>query len=256
MSILDETTVLILTYNEEANIRRTLSNLQWARRIVVVDSFSTDETINILHMDSRVEVHQRRFDSHANQWNYGLDRIQSEWVLALDADYQITEYFVEELRSLSPPQTVDGYYARFKYMVNGRVLRATLYPPRAVLFKCSRCRYEQNGHTQVLQIPGPTGWLNSPIHHDDRKPLSDWLRAQDKYTLLEAHYLTRYPADKLNFADRLRNWIIPAPVIVFLYTLFIRGLILDGWRGWYYVSQRTLAEILLSLRLLEIRLEQ
>jgi len=58
----------------------------------------------------------------------------------------------------------------------------------------------------------------------------------------------------LNLADRLRRWIVPAPFMVFFYTLVVKGLIFDGWRGWYYVLQRTFAEILLSLRLIEAKL--
>src|SRR6185369_5711789 len=136
---LDELTIVILTYNEAPNIARTLDNLRWARRILVVDSFSTDETCQIVGQYDNAEIVQRRFDSHANQWNYGLAQINREWVLALDADYQIGEGFVDELRRLSPSETADAYCARFIYCIAGRPLRSTLYPPHAVLFRSSRC---------------------------------------------------------------------------------------------------------------------
>src|SRR5262245_17862521 len=70
-SFLDEVTVLLLTYNEAANIGRTLTNLRWARRILVVDSFSTDKTLVILNALPNVRVIQRRFDSFAQQCNFG-----------------------------------------------------------------------------------------------------------------------------------------------------------------------------------------
>jgi hypothetical protein len=63
------------------------------------------------------------------------------------------------------------------------------------------------------------------------------------------------PSTQLNLPDRLRRKIIIAPFLVFFYTLIFKGLILDGWPGWYYVFQRTLAEMLLSLKLIEQKLK-
>jgi len=90
--------------------------------------------------------------------------------------------------------------------------------------------------------------------HDDRKPLSRWLTSQDRYAKLEADKLTRTPASALGLNDRIRKTIILGPPVVLLYTLFVRGVILDGWAGWYYAFQRALAETLLSLRLIEAKL--
>jgi hypothetical protein len=97
--------------------------------------------------------------------------------------------------------------------------------------------------------------LATVIDHDDRKPLSHWLRSQDRYSKLEAAKLAGTPAAILTFPDRLRRKIIIAPFLVSFYTLLAKGLILDGWPGWYYGFQRTFAEILLSLRLLEEKLK-
>ena len=150
---------------------------------------------------------------------------------------------------------MNAYFARFRYCVFGHPLRGTLYPPRAVLFRKACCQYVQDGHTQQLQIEGQTGLLENVIDHDDRKPLSHWLWAQDRYAKLEAAKLAETPAAALTLPDRLRRKIILAPFLVCFYTLLAKGLILDGWPGWYYVFQRTLAEMLLSLRLLEEKLK-
>jgi len=253
-SVLDDITVLILTYNEARNIERTLDTLRWAERILVVDSFSTDATQEIIINCNRATLLQRDFDNHSNQWNYGLAHVESEWVLCLDADYQLTDPFVAELKGLGVDEGIDAYFVRFKYCINGRPLRATLYPPRAILFRRSRCRYEQSGHTQILRFEGNHGWLQSFVYHDDRKSLTAWLKAQDRYAQLEAKHLLANSAGDLNLPDRLRRWIFAAPPFVLLYTSFVKGLILDGWAGWYYTFQRTMAEILLSLRLIEAKL--
>jgi hypothetical protein len=130
-------------------------------------------------------------------------------------------------------------------------------------------------------VAGTYAALNSTIDHDDRKPPERWLSDQLRYARLEAEKLAGWSArtvsregealrpratdqnfgnrsgglgeesTELRLQDRIRQRIIFAPVLVFLYALFWKRLILDGWPGWYYVLQRTYAELLLSLLLLE-----
>jgi glycosyltransferase involved in cell wall biosynthesis len=247
---LNQITPLILTFNESANIARTLAPLQWAEQIIVLDSGSTDGTIDICGRFSNVRVYDRTFDFHAAQWNYGVGVVQTDWVLALDADYVTSAEFAAELEAtvVSPGTTV--FFADFTYCVFGVPLRATLYPPRAVLFRRDKAHYVQDGHTQLLQSDGRAGHLRTAIRHDDRKPLTRWLQEQDRYATLEARHLLAQPITKLNFQDRLRRKVFFSPAAMFIYLLCIRGLILDGGPGWFYVFQRTLAELLLSLRLL------
>jgi glycosyltransferase involved in cell wall biosynthesis len=248
-------TPLVLTYNEAANIARTLGRLSWASRVVVVDSFSTDETVDICGRFPNVHVVQRRFDDHTSQWNFGLDAIETTWVLSLDADYVLSEALVAELRQ-PPSGEADGYYARFNYCVFGRRLRGSLYPPRVVLFRRDRSRYVQDGHTQRLELSGHTGWLTGTIDHDDRKPIDRWFADQLRYSAQEARHLTATPVSELNGADRVRRAVVLAPPLVFAYALVGQRLLLDSWPGWYYTLQRTFAEMLLSLRLVEARLRR
>ena len=90
--MLEAITPLLLTYDEMPNLERTFAPLGWAKRIVVVDSGSTDGTREWLAKDPRVDVYVRPFDGHARQWEFGLREtgIDSEWVLALDADHVLT----------------------------------------------------------------------------------------------------------------------------------------------------------------------
>jgi len=245
---LSSVTPLILAYNEESNIERTLSRLTWASRVVVVDSHSEDDTVKIAESFRNVDLVQRGFDNHKNQWNYGLDQVEAEWVLSLDADYQVTPAFVEELEGLEPPSNLVGYKASFTYCVFGRPLRGSLYPSRVVLFRAGRARYVQDGHTQRLSTEGHIEALGTTLYHDDRKPIDQWLSSQKHYAKLEAKKLEA--EEKPGFSDRLRQTRILGPLLVPFYCLFRHRLILDGWAGWYYTLQRTYAEILLSLELL------
>ncbi|MBE9203840.1 glycosyltransferase family 2 protein [Synechocystis salina LEGE 06099] len=247
-------TPLILTYNEAPNIERTLQKLQWAKRIVIIDSFSNDETLEIANNHPQVEFFQRQFTSFADQCNFGLGKISTEWVLSLDADYILTQSLIEELNQIPDDTPINGYKVPFKYCVFGQPLRGTLLPPRCVLYRPQFAKYEDDGHAHRVNISGRKGQLNHPIYHDDRKPLSRWLWAQDRYMIIEAQKLTQTPSSQLSWGDKIRKQKILAPFIIFVYCLIIKGGILDGWRGWYYAFQRVFAEILLSLRLMEAEL--
>lgn len=249
--MLETITPLILTFNESPNIDRTLQHLTWAKRIVVVDSYSTDKTLEILQSYPQVEIFQREFDTHANQWNYGLQQVKTEWVLSLDADYSVTDELIAEINTLLKDSLADSYSARFKYCVFGKPLRGTLLPPREVLFRKEKAIYFDDGHTQRLRVNGTSEMLSSYIHHDDRKPLSRWLWAQDRYMIIERKKLLETPASELSLGDRIRRQQILAPFVILFYCLILNKGILDGWAGWYYAFQRMLAEILLSIRLIE-----
>jgi glycosyltransferase involved in cell wall biosynthesis len=269
-------TALILTFNEQENIARTLAALPPLHEVVLIDSFSTDGTVEIAKAARpNVRVLQREFDTHTEQWNFGLDQVTTQWALTLDADYELSPELQSEISRLEPSPDVVGYSAEFVYKIFGHPLRASSYPPRVVLFRKSQARYIDDGHTQTLWFYSASRELRPPtqsypgkpaaspteetgrieklagkIYHDDRKPLSHWIQAQDRYAKLEARHLLSRPLGELNFQDRLRRKIFFAAPAMFFYLLFARGLILDGWPGWFYVAQRTIAELLLSMRLL------
>ena len=249
-------TPLVLTFNEAPNIERTLEKLDWAREIVVIDSFSTDATLDILKRFPNVRVFPRAFDSFAEQCNFGLQQVQTRWVLSLDADYVVSDELIAEMHNLSENPDVAGYSIRFEYWVCGHPLRASLYPPRVILYRRDKARYENDGHGHRVRIDGPTGALNGFVYHDDRKPLGRWLWAQDKYARLEMEKLLAAAPATLRAQDRLRLWIIPAPFVVLLYTLFLKRAFLDGWPGWLYAFQRLTAELILSIHLLEKKLKR
>ena len=254
--MLDQITPLIITLNEAPNIRRTLDKLTWARRIVVIDSGSTDETQAIAKSFPQVEVVEHPFTDFAGQCNFGLTHVATPWVLSLDADYELSDALVQELRSLAPPIETAGYRAGFIYRIHGHALRGSLYPPRTVLYRKDRARYRNEGHGHRVIVEGDVAALAGAIHHDDRKPLARWFASQQRYAREEADYLLGAHGQELTRADRLRRLGWPMPLGILLYTLIVKGCLLDGWPGWSYALQRVVAETLIALELIERRLRR
>lgn len=248
--------VLLITYNEEANIERTLAALRWVPSILAIDSGSTDRTLEILAAEPKVTIRHRPFDNFANQCNFGLDMIKSEWVLSIDADYVVTTALADEIcvsLRASERSIFAGFAIPFRYCIGGKPLRGTLLPPRICLYRTAGARYRNDGHGHRVDVPGRVGRLRHPILHDDRKPLERWLASQQRYLAIETRKLLATPPSQLSIADRLRLGTPLAPLAALLLCLVVNGGILDGWQGWSYAFQRCYAEILLKLMLFESR---
>ncbi|MBP6602452.1 MAG: glycosyltransferase family 2 protein [Verrucomicrobiales bacterium] len=250
---LSDISPVILTWNEEPNIRRCLEGLTWAKRILVVDSGSTDDTGTICRQFPNAELVVRPFDDHTSQWNFGIDGAATDWILSLDADYVVNPEFVNELRALPSDTAEKAWFAPFRFLIFGKPLRGSIYPPRALLFDRRCARYRADGHTQLLKVIGPTGMMSTRIDHDDRKPLSRWFQSQIRYAVLEVEKLEAEESPS-GLPDRIRKMILPAAPLTLFYTLLAKGALFDGRAGWFYALQRTFAELLLSLMLLERRL--
>src|SRR4029077_20108635 len=202
--VLDQINPLLITYDEAPNIARTVGKLLWAKRIVVIDSGSTDETLDILRRFPQVEVIHHPFSDFASQCNFGLTQVATPWVLSLDADYELSDALVEEIAALREPDGVAGCAARFIYRTHGGALRGTLYPPRVVLYRKDKAHYRNEGHGHRVAIDGKILPLAGVIYHDDRKPLARGFDSQRRYAQVEARYLLETPVGKLKRSDRIR----------------------------------------------------
>lgn len=255
MPRLTKITPLVLTFNEEPNIGRTLSQLTWSSRVVVVDSGSDDRTQEIVEGFSNTDLFINDFKTHPQQWNYGLSQVTTQWTLALDADYQVPDDMVEEIEKIPDTPQENGFYAEFNYLVIGHMLRRTLYPARQVLFRTDKAEFKNDGHTQRVCVEGDAGELENRLVHDDRKSLKRWLTNQVDYGRREADKITSCPWLRLSFADQMRRTRVLGPPGVLIYCLLGKGLILEGWAGLYYTAKRVIAEMILSLMLIRITTE-
>lgn len=248
--MLDRITPLILTRDEEANIGRSLAHLRWAREVVIVDSLSTDATVPLAQAVTNTRIVQRPFDSLAGQSNFGIRQCSSEWVMLLDADYVVTDLLVDELRRREPSADVAAYECSFTYAVNGKPLRASLYPPRIVLFRRRGAEVWQDGHAHRVRVEGRVERLESSIIHDDRKSFARFLARQKTYMRQEAAKIRAASFASLSRSGRLRKLVVVTPLLVPAYVLLLRGTLFDGPPGWRYAWERFVAECMLSRELL------
>lgn len=126
-------TVIILTYNEEIHIRRCLENVcPIAKRVIVVDSFSTDRTLEIVQEYQNTIILQNKWINYATQFNWALTNapIDTEWVLRLDADEYLMPELIEELKTklTSLPDDVSGIIFNRRHIFMGKWMKRGIYP--------------------------------------------------------------------------------------------------------------------------------
>jgi glycosyltransferase involved in cell wall biosynthesis len=247
---LDDVTPVLLTYNEERNIGRTLRALAWAKDVVVLDSGSQDRTRSIATAFPNVRWHERSFDNHGAQWRHALmgTAISSSFVLALDADMIVTDAFVEELEKTFLAGDYDGGLVPLEYWAIGRPLHGSICPAQVRVLKLTSADITQPGHSQAFAVRGRVYEFRAPVRHDDRKSVEHWVQSQLRYSRLEQDRLRR--GERLRVQDRLRRMGI-MPVIAGAYAYFRSGGPLTGKPALRYAWERVVFECLLAMRVLE-----
>jgi glycosyl transferase family 2 len=247
---LDRLTPVILSYNEEVNLRRTLSSLTWARRIVVVDSGSTDASRALATAFANVAWFERAFDGHANQWSYALfeTAIDTPFVLALDADMSVTPELRDEIASLVARDDHAGASIPFSYQVRGVRLMGSLCPPQLRLLRRACVEVLDAGHTQEFRVRGAVRRCRASLVHDDRKPLERWVSAQLRYSAIEADRLADR-ASRGRLKDALRRRMPGWPSLVGLLAYVRAGGPFLGAAARRYALERLIYEAVLRWRL-------
>src|SRR5687767_10601670 len=182
--------VIVLTYNEEINIAQALDSVAgWAREMFIVDSFSTDRTLEIARPYG-CHVTQHKFDHYARQRNFALDElpIRSEWVLFLDADEWLPDALKQEISTvLATGPAANGFYLNRRLIWMGRWIRRGYYPSWILrLFRHAHGRCDDRAVNEQIIVDGPTAHLRHDFIHEDRKSVSDWVAKHNAYATREA----------------------------------------------------------------------
>ncbi|MDH3745073.1 MAG: glycosyltransferase family 2 protein [Acidobacteriota bacterium] len=159
--------VIITTFNEEANIADCLESVLWADEILVVDSFSTDRTLELAR-PYPIKILQREYFGSAAQKNWSLDQVRNEWVLILDADERVTPELAAEIEQiLVGDPGFHGFYIRRENVMLGRVIRHSGWSTDKVirLFDRAKGRYPNRRVHADLEIEGVVPTLKNPLTH-------------------------------------------------------------------------------------------
>lgn len=265
--------VVILTYNEEKNIAECLITLKGSDDIVVLDSFSTDETIEIAKK-LNARTYFRKFDNYANQRNFALTEIdyKYDWLLMLDADERMTESLDLEIRNelAKNNNLITLYRFRRKDMFMGRWLRRSSGYPTwfGRMMKIGSVRIERDINEEYHTTGEVKLLKNHIIHFPFNKGIEFWIERHNKYSSMEARYLTSDLATK---QKSLINLLSKDPVIrrkilkqifyklpfrsslVFLYLYIFRMGFMDGYPGYLFCRLRSSYEYMISIKMKELR---
>lgn len=217
--------VIILTKNEEENIKKVIGSIrELADEIVVLDSGSEDRTVEIAK-SLGAKVFFRNFDNFSSQRNYSLSLANGDWILVLDADEEVSKELRKSIKEELKSPHYDCYLINRKTYFLGRFLEHTLYPEwRLRLFKKGCVKYEGELH-EVVRCFGKVGKLKGDLYHYSFKDFKDFLHKNLKYSRASAEILHRK-------GRRVKNYeIVLRPLWTFFKLYFLKKGFLDGWRG-------------------------
>lgn len=190
---MEKLSVAIITYNEEDNIGDCLESVKWADEIIIVDSFSTDRTVDIAGKYTD-RIFQRTWDGYGCQKNHAIAKATNKWILTLDADERVTPELAEEIMALfqsgQPP--MEGYELPYKVFFGNKWVRhGGWYPEYHIrLFRKDRARFKERLVHEGVEVTGAVGRLHHFVEHYTYRSISDFIQRMDRYSALsaEAYY--------------------------------------------------------------------
>lgn len=265
--------IYILTYNEELDIAACIESALLSDDVVVVDSYSSDRTVEIASRYD-IRVVQHRFESHGRQRTWMLEEVPAkhDWIYILEADERMTpELFQECLEAIKTSEYV-GYYAAERVMFMGRWIRHSTQYPRYQLRLLQRGKvwFTDYGHTEREVCEGATNFLKETYpHYTSGKGLSRWIDKHNRYSTDEAEetlrqlqqgsvnwrelFFGRSEVQRRRALKDLSLRLPFRPLVRFLYMYFFLGGVLDGKAGFTWCTLQAFYEYLILLKVWELK---
>lgn len=260
--------IFIITYNEDNDIQTCLESIKWSNDVVILDSYSTDNTLTIAESFNNVRIFQRKFDNYAEQRNYGLKNIDflNPWVFIIDADETCPQELQKEILDISslPYDGIIAYSVKRNIHFCGKALtHNSLYNVRVErLVKPAYVSFYGEIH-EKLSLNGKSGELKHPLNHFPfSKGLDHWIQRRNTYSTLSANFeqtntypivvqnaFSTNPIKRRTFFNALYRKLPFRWLIFFLYNFFIKLCFLDGVKGIRMVLLETYYEFLIVSKL-------
>ena len=267
-------TAIILTHNEERNIRDCVRSLDWVDDVIIVDSGSTDATVQAAQETrTSTRIFQHPFKDFGDQRNWALDETEPRhhWILFLDADERCTPELAASIQRVADSHTdVAGYYLCYRNFFLGRwIKRCTRFPTWQLrLLRRGEVRYEKMGHGQKEVTTGRLEYLQEPYdHYGFSQGVAHWIARHNRYSSEEIGHILELRQQPVALRDlRSRDRIVRTrcmkriaarlpfrPLIGFMYLYFWKRGFLDGYAGLMFCLLRLTHEIHMLVKLEELR---
>lgn len=241
--------ILLPTYNNAAYIRPTLESIKWADEILVVDSYSTDATLDICR-EYGARILQHEYVQSAKQKNWAAPQCAHEWILQMDTDEALETGAQAEIQYAiaSAPADVHAFRLPRKNHVLGEWVKVcNIYPDyQTRLFRRDQGRWQDKEVHAHVEVSGRVETLQYHILHYGMKSLSNQLRNMDRYS--------RYQADELKKRGRRFRWtqLVFRPFAIFGYNFFWRRGFTAGYRGFLISAINTTFDFWAHAKLWEL----
>jgi len=244
--------VYVLTFNNSRTIEQCLRNLGWAAELVVVDSYSTDNTYEICQKYTD-KTYRRKWTGHRDQYQYAAGLTTNHWIMFVDADEEVPPELAEEIRCLLNGGTegIDGFFVnRRTYYLNRWIRYGGWYPDGEIrLYRKTKGRWEGGLHARIV-VDGNIGYLKKEYLHYTYRDISDQIQTIDKYSRIAAQ-------DMMEKGETFSLFkLLFHPPFRFINEYFFKSGFRDGFPGLIIVVSTMFYVFIKYAKLWELRLKK
>lgn len=226
---MEKISAIIPSFNEEHNIKNAIESCLFADEIIVVDSFSTDKTVEIIKSYPQVKLLQHEYVHSAAQKNWTIPQAEHDWIFLLDADEMTNQKLIEEIKrtASSDSKEVAFWIGRDNYFMDKKLDHVWKGDAVIRLFRKSKCRYEdKHVHAEIL-ADGPIGRLTGRLKHDTYKG-----KGLEAHLLKGQRYTTWAALDRVHKIKKVTLYhLLIKPFFAFLKRYVLQLGVLDGKPG-------------------------
>lgn len=241
--------VIVITFNEERNIERCLGSLRWAGEIIVVDSFSSDPTVDLARKYTS-RIIQHAYDGDIRQRERGFGAATGDWLMYVDADEEVSPGLAAEILSaVASGNPIDGYFVPRKVFALGRWIEHGGWSPDHSFRLFRRGSYLPH-YAEVhggFSVSGATGQLSAPLYHYTYDSISQYLSKMNDYTSLQ---VSARIGERMSPAGRLAKLVF-SPVSHFIRKYVSNRGYKDGMPGFLLAALGSVYTLALYAKLWE-----
>lgn len=248
---MQQLTAIIPCFNEEQHMEAVIQSVQWADEVLIVDSFSTDKSLEIARrMGCRII--QREYENSASQKNWAIPQATHNWILLVDADERVTDTLREEIQAVLKAPAADAYWMyRSNFFMGHRVRFSGWQNDKVIRLFKKTCRYEPlRVHAEIITTGISVSSLKNKLDHYTFKGIANYIKRQHRYAEWSAKdHLAKTPKVTLYH-------LMIKPGFRFVKHYILKGGFRDGYIGFVIASLTAWSVFLRYFKILEIRWEE